>query len=160
MQVLLSKGISEDDLEAELEEKLLDVDCMRTYDDGVNSVLVASAADEIASLRSQIEEQAAEIEQLKHRSGCADLAALYECIKHNAYTVIACPILGSADGICGNRSICYEACLLRDTLMGWPSRLKGHQLCQEAAAISILPGVKIMPHLFACILPWVTPLHE
>lgn len=67
MQVLLSKGISEDDLEAEVEEKLLDVDRMRTYDEGVNSVLVASAADEIASLRSQIDQQALEIEQLKDR---------------------------------------------------------------------------------------------
>ena len=69
MQVLLSKGISEDDLEAELEEKLLEVDRMRTYDEGVNSVLVASAADEIASLRSQIAQQADEIEQLKDRCG-------------------------------------------------------------------------------------------
>ncbi len=69
MQVLLSKGISEDDLEAELEEKLLDVDRTRTYDEGVNSVLVASAADEIASLRSQIDQQALEIEQLKDRCG-------------------------------------------------------------------------------------------
>jgi len=65
----LSKGISEDDLEAELEEKLLDVDRTRTYDEGVNSVLVASAADEIASLRSQIDQQALEIEQLKDRCG-------------------------------------------------------------------------------------------
>lgn len=40
---------------------------MRTYDEGVNSVLVASAADEIASLRSQIDQQADEIEQLKDR---------------------------------------------------------------------------------------------
>ena len=63
----MSKGISEDDLEAEVEEKLLDVDRMRTYDEGVNSVLVASAADEIASLRSQIDQQALEIEQLKDR---------------------------------------------------------------------------------------------
>lgn len=69
MQVLLSKGISEDDLEAELEEKLLDVDRTRTYDEGVNSVLIASAADEIASLRSQIDQQALEIEQLKDRCG-------------------------------------------------------------------------------------------
>jgi hypothetical protein len=69
VQVLLSKGISEDDLEAELEEKLLDVDRTRTYDEGVNSVLVASAADEIASLRSQIDQQALEIEQLKDRCG-------------------------------------------------------------------------------------------
>ena len=67
MQVLLSRGISEDDLETQLEEKLLDVDRMRTYDEGVNSVLVASAADEIASLRSQIVQQADEIEQLKER---------------------------------------------------------------------------------------------
>ncbi len=67
MQVLLSKGISEDDLEAELEEKLLDVDRTRTYDEGVNSVLVASAADEIASLTIQIDQQALEIEQLKDR---------------------------------------------------------------------------------------------
>ncbi len=65
----MSKGISEDDLEAELEEKLLDVDRTRTYDEGVNSVLVASAADEIASLRSQIDQQALEIEQLKDRCG-------------------------------------------------------------------------------------------
>ena len=63
----MSKGISEDDLEAELEEKLLDVDRTRTYDEGVNSVLIASAADEIASLRSQIDQQALEIEQLKDR---------------------------------------------------------------------------------------------
>jgi len=69
VQVLLSKGISEDDLEAELEEKLLDVDRTHTYDEGVNSVLVASAADEIASLRSQIDQQALEIEQLKDRCG-------------------------------------------------------------------------------------------
>lgn len=67
MQVLLSKGMSEDDLETELEEKLVDVDRMRTYDEGVNSVLVASAADEIASLRSQIDEQANEIAHLKDR---------------------------------------------------------------------------------------------
>ena len=67
MQVLLSQGISEDDLETELEDKLLDVDRMRTYDEGVNSVLVASAADEIAALRSQIDHQADEIEQLKDR---------------------------------------------------------------------------------------------
>ena len=67
MQVLLAKGISEDDLEAELEEKLLDVDRLRLYDEGVNSVLVASAADEISSLRSQIEEQAQQIEQLQSR---------------------------------------------------------------------------------------------
>lgn len=64
---MLSRGISEDDLETELEEQLLDVDRMRTYDEGVNSVLVASAADEIASLRSQIDQQADEIEQLKDR---------------------------------------------------------------------------------------------
>lgn len=69
MQVLLSKGMSEDDLEAELEEKLLDVDRMRTYDEGVNSVLVASAADEIGSLRSQMAQQADKIEQLKDRLG-------------------------------------------------------------------------------------------
>ena len=67
MQVLLSKGMSEDDLESELEEKLLDVDSMRTYDEGVNSVLVASAADEIAALRSQIDQQANEIAHLKDR---------------------------------------------------------------------------------------------
>lgn len=67
MQVLLAKGISEDDLEAELEEKLLDIDRLRLYDEGVNSVLVASAADEISSLRSQIEEQAQQIEQLQSR---------------------------------------------------------------------------------------------
>ena len=65
--MLLSKGISEDDLEAELEEKLLSVDRTRMFDDGVNSVLVASAADEIASLRHQIDRQAQEIEQLKNR---------------------------------------------------------------------------------------------
>ena len=64
---MLSRGISEDDLETELEEQLLNVDRMRTYDEGVNSVLVASAADEIASLRSQIDQQADEIEQLKDR---------------------------------------------------------------------------------------------
>ena len=63
----MSKGISEDDLEAELEEKLLDVDRTRTYDEGVNSVLIASAADEIASLRSQIDQQGLEIEELKDR---------------------------------------------------------------------------------------------
>ncbi|KAL0020506.1 hypothetical protein WJX79_001917 [Trebouxia sp. C0005] len=73
-QVLLSKGISEDDLEAELEEKLLDVDRTRTYDEGVNSVLIASAADEIASLRSQIDQQALEIEQLKDRLQSAETA--------------------------------------------------------------------------------------
>lgn len=73
-QVLLSKGISEDDLEAELEEKLLDVDRTRTYDEGVNSVLIASAADEIASLRSQIDQQALEIEQLKDRLMSAEAA--------------------------------------------------------------------------------------
>ena len=67
VQVLLSHGISEDDLETELEEKLLEVDQMRNYDDGVNSVLVASAADEIASLRSQIDTRASQIEQLKSR---------------------------------------------------------------------------------------------
>lgn len=43
------------------------MDRMRTYDEGVNSVLVASAADEIASLRNQIDQQADEIEQLKQR---------------------------------------------------------------------------------------------
>ena len=69
--MLLSKGISEDDLEAELEEKLLEVDRTRTYDEGVNSVLVASAADEIASLRSRIDQQANEIEHLKDRWGLA-----------------------------------------------------------------------------------------
>lgn len=69
VQVLLSKGISEDDLEAELEQKLLDVDRMRTYDEGVNTVLIASAADEVASLRHQIDQQANEIEQLKDRWG-------------------------------------------------------------------------------------------
>ena len=73
-QVLLAKGISEDDLQAELEEKLLDVDRMRVYDEGVNSVLVASAADEIQSLRNQIDQQATEIEQLKER-----YKALYRC---------------------------------------------------------------------------------
>lgn len=67
VQVLLAKGISEDDLETELEEKLLDIDRMRFHDEGVNSVLVASAADEIASLRSQIDQQATEIVQLKER---------------------------------------------------------------------------------------------
>lgn len=66
-QVLLAHGISEDDLETELEEKLLDVDRLRSYDDGVNSVLVASAADEIASLRARIDSQASQIEQLRHR---------------------------------------------------------------------------------------------
>lgn len=71
MQVLLSKGISEDDLESELEEKLLEVDRTRTYDEGVNSVLVASAADEIASLRNCIDQQANEIEHLKDRWGLA-----------------------------------------------------------------------------------------
>ena len=69
-QVLLSHGINEDDLEAELEEKLLEVDRVRNYDDGVNSVLVASAADEIASLRAQISSQADQIEQLNHRCLC------------------------------------------------------------------------------------------
>lgn len=69
MQVLLSKGISEDDLETELEEKLLDVDRTRAFDEGVNSVLVASAADEIASLRSRIDQQANEIGHLKDRWG-------------------------------------------------------------------------------------------
>ena len=69
--MLLSKGISEDDLEAELEEKLLEVDRTRTYDEGVNSVLVASAADEIASLRSRIDQQADEIAHLKDRWGLA-----------------------------------------------------------------------------------------
>lgn len=54
-------------METDLEEKLLDIDRMRTYDEGVNSVLVASAADEIASLRSQIDQQADEIQQLKDR---------------------------------------------------------------------------------------------
>ena len=74
--MLLAKGISEDDLEAELEEKLLDVDRMHTHDEGVNSVLVASAGAEIDSLRGQIAQQADEIEQLKdrwvhrHRSFC------------------------------------------------------------------------------------------
>lgn len=67
LQVLLSHGINEDDLETELEEKLLEVDQMRNYDDGVNSVLVASAADEIASLRSQIDTQTSQIEQLISR---------------------------------------------------------------------------------------------
>lgn len=71
MQVLLSKGISEDDLESELEEKLLEVDRTRTFDEGVNSVLVASAADEIASLRNHIDQQANEIEHLKDRWGSA-----------------------------------------------------------------------------------------
>ena len=69
-QVLLSHGVNEDDLEAELEEKLLEVDRMRNYDDGVNSVLVASAADEIASLRAQISRQADQIEQHSHRCDC------------------------------------------------------------------------------------------
>lgn len=64
---MLSHGVNEDDLETELEEKLLEVDQMRNYDDGVNSVLVASAADEIASLRSQIDTQASQIEQLEFR---------------------------------------------------------------------------------------------
>ena len=65
--MLLAHGINEDDLETELEDKLLEVDRMRNYDDGVNSVLVASAADEISSLRSQIEIQAGQIEQLNQR---------------------------------------------------------------------------------------------
>ena len=75
LQVLLAKGISEDDLEAELEEKLMDVDRMRIYDDGVNSVLVASAADEIQLLRSQIEQQADQIQQLNER--CSNLHLLH-----------------------------------------------------------------------------------
>lgn len=78
VQVLLSHGINEDDLEAELEEKLLEVDRMRNYDDGVNSVLVASAADEIASLRAQISSQADQIEQLNHR--CDWLSTLLQNI--------------------------------------------------------------------------------
>lgn len=73
-QVLLSKGISEDDLETELEEKLLDVDRTRAFDEGVNSVLVASAADEIASLRSRIDQQANEIGHLKDRLKLAENA--------------------------------------------------------------------------------------
>lgn len=83
VQVLLSKGISEDDLEAELEQKLLDVDRMRTYDEGVNSVLIASAADEVASLRHQIDQQANEIEQLKDRWGVL-------CIKPSLHSCCSC----------------------------------------------------------------------
>lgn len=83
MQVLLSQGIGEDDLETELEEKLLDVDRMLTYDEGVNSVLVASAADEIASLRSQIDQQADEIEHLKGRWAVVSVPVCEaECIAH------------------------------------------------------------------------------
>lgn len=66
--MLLLHGISEDDLETELEEKLLEVDRMRSFDDGVNSVLVASAADEIMSLRNQIDTQASQIDHMKQRS--------------------------------------------------------------------------------------------
>lgn len=88
MQVLLSRGVSEDDLETELEEKLLDIDRMRTYDEGVNAVLVASAADEIASLRAQIYHQADEIEQLKDRWGDGVTASMGSRVHLRARTIL------------------------------------------------------------------------
>lgn len=89
MQVLLSQGLGEDDLETELEEKLLDVDRMRTYDEGVNSVLVASAADEITSLRSHIDQQADEIEHLKDRWAVVSVPVCEaECIAYPRHAAV------------------------------------------------------------------------
>ena len=67
LQVLLNHGISKQQLEAETEACLATVEDLQATDAGVNSVLVASAAAEIAQLRSSCDEQAAQLQQMHSR---------------------------------------------------------------------------------------------
>ncbi|KAK9815909.1 hypothetical protein WJX72_011792 [[Myrmecia] bisecta] len=66
-QALQHRGVDERDVSLELEERLADADKLRYYDEGVSSVLLASAQGEIESLRGEVARQARDLEQLQKR---------------------------------------------------------------------------------------------
>lgn len=72
LQVLGERGVKEGELEAALQAQLAEVAALRTADEGVNMVLLASAQFEMEALRARAAEQAARAADLESRSvACA-----------------------------------------------------------------------------------------
>lgn len=67
LQVIHDSGVSEAALDADLKERIEEVERQALYDEGVASVLLASLQSEAAALRAQAGAQAAEIADLKRR---------------------------------------------------------------------------------------------
>ena len=65
--MLQNQGLTEDELEEDLQERLGDVDRLGFYDEGVATVLLASARGEVESLRAENAAQQAELAQTCER---------------------------------------------------------------------------------------------
>lgn len=67
MQVLLVRGLSEEELTAELQSRIEDADRSRFFQEAVHSVLLASAQAEIEHLRQELADSAQQMSQLQSR---------------------------------------------------------------------------------------------
>lgn len=67
MQVLLVRGLSEEELTAELQSRIEEADRSRFFQEAVHSVLLASAQAEIEHLRQELADSAQQMSQLQSR---------------------------------------------------------------------------------------------
>lgn len=67
MQLLIERGVTEDEVEADLAEQLEDVSTLFAHDEGVNLVLLASAQSEVDALKNELLEQARQLAVLEER---------------------------------------------------------------------------------------------
>ncbi len=78
LQVLSVNGISEEQLDAELQARIEEADRARYFQEAVHSVLLASAQAEVEHLRQELADSAQQISQLQSRS--AWILTMLHCI--------------------------------------------------------------------------------
>ena len=69
LQVLVERGVREEELETAVQAQLAEVAALRIADEGVNMVLLAAAQAEMEALRGQAAEQGARAADLEARWG-------------------------------------------------------------------------------------------
>ena len=66
-QVLVERGMKEEELEAELQSRIEEADRARFFQEAVHSVLLSSAQSEIEHLRQELADSAQQLSQLQSR---------------------------------------------------------------------------------------------